>query len=96
VEACLQGVSLAAEWVRLPVRMESDCLALVRAMDECQSSQSAWAGIVAEIQAAKNLLPECPMNHIRREANMVAYELAQRAMSHWECGYAFRCAGLCP
>jgi hypothetical protein len=32
-EACLQGIRLAAEWVRLPARVESDCLALIKAAD---------------------------------------------------------------
>jgi hypothetical protein len=84
-EACLQGVRLAAEWVRLPARVESDCLALIKAVDASPSSRSAWAGIVDEIRAARNLLPECTMNHIRREANKVAHGLAQRAMSRREC-----------
>jgi hypothetical protein len=84
-EACLQGVRLAMEWVRLPVRVESDCLTLVWVVHDQQLSHAAWAGIVAEIRAAKQSLPECSVNHIRRDANGVAHELAQRAIRSHEC-----------
>jgi hypothetical protein len=38
-----------------------------------------------EIRAATQLLSDCKMNHVRREANEVAHDLAQRALKQREC-----------
>jgi hypothetical protein len=86
---------LAAEWVRMLVCIESDCLTLVRAVNDGQSSRTAWAGVVEEIRDAKQLLQECTLSHVYREANAVAHEFAQRALRYqeWEvlCFAALEC-----
>jgi hypothetical protein len=71
--------------VRLPVRVESDCLALVKAVSDRHSSRATWEGMMDEIRAATQLLSDCKMNHVRREANEVAHDLAQRALKQREC-----------
>jgi hypothetical protein len=51
-EACLRGVRLAAEWIRQPIRMEGDCLTLIRAIGASQVSRSSIEGIINEIRVA--------------------------------------------
>jgi hypothetical protein len=55
------------------VRVESDCLLLIRVVQEQHATHAAWASILAEIRAVKQLHPECTMHHICREANAVAH-----------------------
>jgi hypothetical protein len=84
-EACLEGLRLSADWIRQPVRVESDCLNLTNDIQWKTSSRSCLMGILSEIQAVKSLLQDCHVSHIKRDANMVAHRLAQRALRNQEC-----------
>jgi hypothetical protein len=44
--------------------------------------RTQWAGVISKIQAVGHILPACRFSHVRREANQVAHELAQRGLSH--------------
>jgi hypothetical protein len=84
-EACLQGLRLVLEWIKHPTCIEADCLSLIKALETSHAPRSGWAGVIEEIQAARNLLPGSTISHARREVNKVAHELAQRAMKNQEC-----------
>jgi ribonuclease HI len=84
-EACLEGLWLAAEWVRQPAWVESDCLNLINDIHQTNSSRSGLLGVLAEIKAVKNILPECHFKHIKRCANEVAHRLAQEAIRNQNC-----------
>jgi hypothetical protein len=57
--ACLHGVRLATEWIRQPIVVESDCQTLIKTTKERGPNRARWAGIIQEIKALSNLLPEC-------------------------------------
>jgi hypothetical protein len=57
--ACLDGLRLATEWIRQPTVVESDCQTLIMAIKDRGSSRGQWAGIIQEIKALSNLLPDC-------------------------------------
>jgi hypothetical protein len=84
-DACLQELILLMEWIKQPTCFESDCLGLIKAMGANLTPRSDWAGIIAEIQATRNLLSGSTIGHVCREANKVAHELAQRAMKNQVC-----------
>jgi ribonuclease HI len=84
-EACLEGLRLTAEWVRQPTYVESDCLNLIHALRKTAESRSSWEGIITEAKAICRLLPGVYFQHIRREANRVAHELSQFAMTQQQC-----------
>jgi hypothetical protein len=84
-EACLRGIHLVLEWIRQPTCLESDCLALMKALVSSHEQHSEMAGILIEVRAAMQLLPQITIGHVRREANSVAHELAQRTLKYQEC-----------
>jgi ribonuclease HI len=84
-EACLQGTRLAAQWIQQPAHIETDCQTLVKAIEALEPERASWAGLVEEIQAAKNLLPAYTFKHVRREDNRATHLLAQHAIRNWEC-----------
>jgi hypothetical protein len=80
-----EGVRLAVEWIRQPTIIESDCLTLIRAIEQRKESLSSWDGIIQEIRGVSSLLPQCKSRHEKQEANIAAHKLAQRALSTQEC-----------
>jgi hypothetical protein len=74
-EACLQGLTLVAEWIRQPTIVEPDYT----------EDRSQWAVLVDEIKAVRHLLPACSFSHVKTDGNMVARQLARRAIKHSEC-----------
>jgi hypothetical protein len=84
-QACLDGIRLAAEWIRQPKCVETDCSNLVNALGRDTEWLASWAGTLGEIKAVNNLLPGCNFKHVGREVNMAAHRLAQRAMANQEC-----------
>jgi hypothetical protein len=44
-----------------------------------------WAGLIQDIQAVSELLPNCNFVHVRRGGNIVAHQLARRALQYSEC-----------
>jgi hypothetical protein len=44
-----------------------------------------WVGIIQEIKALSNQLPECEFRHVRRDGNRIAHQLAQHALKLAEC-----------
>jgi ribonuclease HI len=78
-EACLEGLRLAAEWICQPIWVESDCASLIQALGRTTDARSSIFGILSEIQAVKNILPDCKFSHIRRHLNIVAHNLAHES-----------------
>jgi hypothetical protein len=46
------------EWIKQPIRVESDCVNLIRAMEKKKVARSSWEGILLEIQAVCSLLSD--------------------------------------
>jgi hypothetical protein len=72
---CLQGLRLIVQWIGRPAYVESDCSILVQALRK-EENRVAWAGVLMDIRATMQLLPKCKVQHVRREANQVAHNLA--------------------
>jgi ribonuclease HI len=84
-EACLYGLRLAADWIRQPTIVESDCQQLITAVRAKAEVTSHWGGVIQDIQAVSELLPSCDFVHVKRGGNVVAHLLARRALQHSEC-----------
>jgi hypothetical protein len=78
-------VRLAAEWIRQPVQVETDCLGLAKAVQVGGGDRARWGGIISEIIRSSNILPACKFDYVRREANEVVHRLARRGlqMKEW-------------
>jgi hypothetical protein len=78
IEASLDGVWLAAEWVSEAI-VESDCLSMIAALRQgSDSRRPGGGGALRELHAACNLLPDVRLEPVNREANGVAHDLAKR------------------
>jgi hypothetical protein len=55
--------------------MESDCATLVGTLQNGGQERAAWADLIRN---------GCTFNHVKRDANMAAHELAKRAMHNQE------------
>jgi hypothetical protein len=53
-----EGIRLMVEWIKQPIRVESDCVNLIRAMEKKKVARSSWEGILLEIQAVCSLLSD--------------------------------------
>lgn len=76
-EACLEGVRLTAEWVQQQTVVESDCSQLIDGLRSAAPTRASWVGILKDIWAVGALLPEIAFSKIKRDANMIAHNLAQ-------------------
>jgi ribonuclease HI len=83
--ACLEGLCLARQWISLPLCVETDCKQLVQALEKEDQDRSSWAGLIKELKGAIQLLPEVRLNHVRREQNQAAHNLAQLALRQVVC-----------
>jgi hypothetical protein len=91
-ETCLDGVRLAAEWVRQPSIVESDCLSMIGALQQGSNSRRLGAGALWEIHAACNLLSDFRLEALRREDNVVAHDVAKCVWdSHEWVVHRFQC-----
>jgi hypothetical protein len=81
----MRGLQLVRDWIRQPTCLESDCLTMVSSLSRAPKQRSESAGILMEIGEVMQLLPQTTIGHIRREANSVAHDLAQRALKFQEC-----------
>ena len=76
--ALLQGVLLAQE-LHLPhVIMESDALAAVQAIND-KPTGSSPGNLIQEILRIRSSFESCSFQHIGKDFNQVAHELAQHA-----------------
>jgi hypothetical protein len=82
--ACREGVKLAARWSPQPAIVESDCLTTVKYLQSPSTQRSLSAFILAETLQAAEGLPSIRFQHVGRDKNRVAHELAQlaRMLSH--------------
>ncbi|EEE64789.1 hypothetical protein OsJ_19645 [Oryza sativa Japonica Group] len=83
--ACSEGINLAAEWIHLPVILESDCLMATTSIAGKDMERSRWTFLLREIKAAVRRLQEVSVHHVNRECNRVAHELAQLAKRTAHC-----------
>jgi len=69
--ACLEGVSLAAEWSRSKAIIESDCSTVVLAACRPGVDKSQLAFIVNDIKYESSLLARVRFQFVRREQNKI-------------------------
>jgi hypothetical protein len=79
MEAYLDGVRLVAEWVRQPAIVESDCLTMIDALRQGTDCRRPGMGVLREIHAVCSLLPDFRLEAVKRDANVVAHDLVERA-----------------
>ena len=68
-----------------PAVLESDCLYIVKALQNSTVDRAHFSGIIEEIKASMLLLPEVKVSKIGRECNRVAHELASLARRTLHC-----------
>ena len=78
IMALLQGVLLAQELHLPQVIMESDALAAIQAIND-KSTSSNSGHLIQEILHIRSSFESCTFQHIGRDFNQVAHELAQHA-----------------
>jgi hypothetical protein len=71
--------------VSKPAVLESDCLYIVKALQNSTVDRARFSGIIEEIKASMLLLPEVKVSKIGRECNRVAHELASLARRTLQC-----------
>lgn len=83
--ACLEGLKLTAEWIKMPVILESDCAIAVERMSSKEYDRSQWSFLLREMKRKMALLSEVGFSQCRRNCNRVAHELAQLAKRTAHC-----------
>jgi hypothetical protein len=58
VLACLEGLRATVDWIRQPLQVESDCLALIKALRSPQPNRASWMGTITEIKEPSQLFPD--------------------------------------
>ena len=77
--ACREGLNLAAEWFRMPIVLESDCVMVIRYLKEWRTLKPACFSTIQEAVRIAKSLPDLELCHVKRERNGVANELAHLA-----------------
>lgn len=78
-QACRDGLRLAADWIQMPVILESDCANVVASLTSGAKNRSPLWQVFQEIKSILPLLPAFKFNRINRGANEVAHCLSQLA-----------------
>lgn len=78
--ALFEGARLAAQWIRQPTIIETDCWELIEELKKDACRHSDRFGLLQDISAACRALPEFKLSKTRRGANRIAHELARWAM----------------
>jgi hypothetical protein len=67
--------------------LESDCLAVVSAVNDPSPNRFIIWSIYKDIGSARSMMSGCLVCHTRRELNMVAHELAKAATVSGVCKF---------
>ncbi|KAL6972056.1 hypothetical protein U1Q18_031740 [Sarracenia purpurea var. burkii] len=79
-KATLRVISLALNLGLSRVHLEGDALLIIQAIN-CQSEDISYiGGIIGSIKKIANLFQAFVCTQVRREANSVAHDLAQKAL----------------
>ena len=65
--AFLEGVQLAANWVQMPIILESDNAKVVAGLNSTQDSRADWGVIIAEAKAVMRCLVQVQVHKIDKE-----------------------------
>jgi ribonuclease HI len=77
--ACREGLTLAGEWCHQPIILESDYLSVIKNLAKPEDQRAKSVFIIREsLEAAARCL-RVVFNHVKRERNLVAHQLAQMA-----------------
>ena len=75
--ACREGLKLVERWAPQPAILESDCLTAINLLSKPGAQMSPSTFIIKETVEIARRLPAVSFNHVKREKNSVAHELAQ-------------------
>ena len=77
--ACREGLNLAAEWFRLPIVLESDCVVVIgRYLKESRTMKPACFSIIQEAVKSASLLPDLELCHVERERGEMLHQMSLR------------------
>jgi ribonuclease HI len=80
-EAEALGVLEALRWIQheqmRDVQLETDCLQIIHALQSKSRNNTEFGIVINLCRSLLNLIPNCKVSHIRRQANRVAHSLAQ-------------------
>jgi hypothetical protein len=75
------GVLEVLRWIRNTrygvIQIETDCLQVVQELNGKRRNDTEFGSIIEECRRLLVLNLNCKVNHVRRQANRVAHELAQ-------------------
>lgn len=77
--ACCEGLKIVAEWLPMPVILESDCATVIARLQAKGEERSRWTFLLRETKAMMTFIQEVKLAHCNRDCNRVAHELAQLA-----------------
>jgi ribonuclease HI len=77
--ACREGLTLAGESCHQPIILESDCLSVIKNLAKLEDQRAKSVFIIRESLEAAARCPMVVFNHVKRERNLVAHQLAQMA-----------------
>jgi hypothetical protein len=80
-----EGLRVRVDRIRQHLQVESDCLALIKALRFPQPNRASWMGTITEIKEPSQLLPDYSFIHVRHSGNQVGHALAQLAMRMKQC-----------
>lgn len=64
--ACYEGMKLAAEWIRKPIILESDCITVIGRMTAEDEERSRWTFLIRSAKAVMRSLQEVRIQHRKR------------------------------
>ena len=70
---------MAAEWFRMPIVLESDCVMVIHYLKKWRTLKPACFSTIQEAVRTAESLPDLELCHVKRERNGVANELAHLA-----------------
>jgi hypothetical protein len=77
----MEGIRLAAEWVKLPAILETDYANIGLALETMATDRSSLWHIMRDVKSAFALLPGVQISRVKRGANGVAHSLAPECVS---------------
>jgi len=77
--ACREGLHLAAEWIKKPTILESDCSTVIDYLARKKEQRASSLFTIQEALQEASKLPSVAFTYVGRVQNVIAHELAQLA-----------------
>ena len=79
--ATKRAVGFALELSLFSVELEGDCARVISALNALKSCNTLFGHVTDDCKRVSTSLRFCKFQHVRREGNRLAYDLARRAVS---------------